>query len=163
MKQIINSKKAVSGKVAYWLFVLLILIPIMVFSIAKVIDGFSSKVTKTGNLENIIVEDRIFQLLSFTDPNTGRSYPGIIYLPNFNEPFINNSIKTQRSFGLKISLEDKISIYFNQEFYKVAEPLKKLNKYKETKTKRYVLVKDEKGNTTPSYLEISIMHYRENE
>ena len=63
MKKIINSKKAVSGKVAYWFFVLLILLPIMIFSISKVISGFSSQLTKIGNIENALIEDRIFQIL----------------------------------------------------------------------------------------------------
>ena len=155
--------KAVSGKVAYWIFVLLILLPIMIFSIAKVMGGFSSQVTKIGDIENKLVEDRIFQILSFTDPNTGRGYPGMIYLPNFDESVLNGSIKTQRQFGLKLSLVDKAPIYFNQEFYEVAKPLKNLNKYQETKTNRYVLIIDGEGNITPSYFEISIMHYRENE
>ena len=138
-------------------------IPIMLFSLSQVISGFSSQATKIGAIENTVIEDRIFKLLAFTDPNTGRSYPGIIYLPNFNEEFINRSIQTQRSVGLKLSLEDKPPLYFNQEFYEIAAPLKDTNKYKETKTKRYVLIKDVKGNTTPSYIKISIMHYRENE
>jgi hypothetical protein len=163
MKKIIKSKKAVSGKVAYWLFVLLILLPIMIFSLANVINNLSSQATKTGNIKNTLIEDRIFKILSFTEPNTGRNYPGIIYFPNFNQEFIEGYIDTKRSFGFKLSLEGEEPIYFNKEFYEVAEPLKNLNKYQETNTKRYVLLKEKEGETIPSYLEISIMHYREDE
>ena len=163
MKKLINSKKAVSAKVFYWLFVLLILLPLIIFAISNVINTFSTQVTKTSNIENILIEDRIFNVLAFTNPNTGRSYPGIIYLPHFNETFINNALKTQRSVGLKLSLAEQQPIYFNQEFYEIAAPLKDTNKYQETKHERYVLIKDKSGNTTPSYLNISIMHYRENE
>ena len=37
------------------------------------------------------------------------------------------------------------------------------NKLKETKKQRYILIKNKEGDTTPATMEISIMHYRENE
>jgi hypothetical protein len=163
MKRLINSKKAVSAKIFYWLFILSILVPIMVFSLSKVINTYYTQSTKTGNIENILIEDRIMNILAFNDPNTGRLYPGIIYLPNFNETFITHLLKTKRSFGLKLSLEGQQIIYFNQEFYEIALPLKDTNKYEETKKQRYVLIKNKEGDTFPSLMEISIMHYREYE
>lgn len=163
MKKLINSKKAISAKVFYWLFILFILIPLMIFAISSVINTSYVSATKISNIENTILEDRILNILAFTDPNTGRSYPGIIYLPNFNESLINKSIKTKRAFGLSLSLNNKEPIYFNQEFYEIAAPLKDTNKFKETKKQRYILIKNKEGDTTPATMEISIMHYRENE
>tara|TARA_B100001971_G_C18012806_1_gene443278 strand:+ start:163 stop:651 length:489 start_codon:yes stop_codon:yes gene_type:complete len=162
MKKLMNSKKAISAKVFYWIFVLMILLPVMIFSIIQVINAYSANITKIGNLGNILIEDRVMNILAFTDPNTGRVFHGIIYLPNFNETFINKALKTQRKFGLKLTLEGK-QIYFNKEFYDVAEPIKDLNKYKETKLTKYVLIKEKSKNAYPSFMNISIMHYREYE
>ena len=163
MKKILKSKKAVSAKVFYWIFVLIIVIPMMLFSIFQVINTFTSQITKTNNLENLLIEDRILKILSFTDPNTGRSYPGIIYLPHFNEEFINNSLKTKRQFGLKLNIDEKNPVYFNEDFYEIAYPLKDTNKYQETLLQRYVLLRGNDGSITPSYMKISITHYREDE
>ena len=101
MKEIKRSKKAVSAKVFYWIFVLLILLPLMIFSISKIISGFSYEVTRTKNIENLVLEDRIMNLLAFVDSNTGRVYKGIIFLPNFNESFLDYTLKTKRHFGVK--------------------------------------------------------------
>ena len=163
MKRLINSKKAIAAKVVYWLFVLLILLPVILFAIMAIINVKSTNITKTTSLENVIIEDRIMNILAFTDPNTGRTYTGIIYLPNYKETFIKNTLNTQRQFGLKLSLQNKPPIYFNKEFYEIAEPLKNTNKFQETKKIKYILLKDVEGKTTNSFMNISIMHYRENE
>ena len=163
MNKILKSKKAVSAKVGYWIFILLFLLPLMIFSIFQVINTFSAQVIKTNNLENILIKDRILNAVSFTDPNTGRNYPGTIYLPHFNEFFIKESLKTKRQFGVELTLNNTQPIYFNEDFYEIAYPLSNTNKYREIKENLYVLINDGNGNTVPSHLELSIVHYRENE
>ena len=161
MKEIKRSKKAVSAKVFYWIFVLLILLPLMIFSISKIISGFSYEVTRTKNIENLVLEDRIMNLLAFVDSNTGRVYKGIIFLPNFNESFLDYTLKTKRHFGVKLSLNDMPPIYFNSEIYSIGKPLINTNEYQETNNERYVLVMDEEGNLRPSFFNMSIIHERE--
>jgi len=152
---LLKSKKAITETPWIWLVRIFILLPIIIFALGIVIDTANVELSKTKNIENLLIEDRIMWALSYTDPASGRIIPGIVDNKRFNEEILKQSLKTNKQIGIKLTLQDQPPIYVDQEFYEVAAPLKKTNKYKETFSKRYVLVQP---GLKRSILEISIMN-----
>ena len=73
MKKLINSKKAISAKVFYWLFILFILIPLMIFAISSVINTSYVSATKISNIQlpegvQLTITDRDFVVATIIAP-----------------------------------------------------------------------------------------------
>ncbi len=150
------NKKASISSVYYWIIRVTILLPIMIFALSQIVNLSVSTSVDTYNSEFLVLENQFFSSLAPVDSSTGRKDIGIIDIKNFNQQTLNKHINAGRTFGVKLTLNDKPSIFFNKDFFDLATPLKKTNKYDFLEFKRYVLVK-ENNKLSPSELTFEVL------
>ena len=155
--KLLRSKKAISESPVLWLIRLYGPLAIMLFTLGMIISTSSSEATNTHDLEAQIIENRIFHTLAYTDANTGRVYPGKIDLTKFTTKYFNASFETKRSIGIRLTLTDHKIIYYDEEFYSIAKPLKNTKRYLEIISKKPVILVDKDKKETLSHITISII------
>jgi len=100
--------------------------------------------------------------ISYTDPITGRTYPGIIDLERFDPTIPEKAFNfSKNNLAAKIELtnlenNEKKEIYLNKKWYDRWEPLTKFEQYKKTIKQRYVLIND-KGKLKKGLLRIDVV------
>jgi hypothetical protein len=138
-------RRGVSGNVFFWLIVIVILLPLMIFSLNQILSSFSSSASNTHDIENFLVHDRIIHDISAIDPSTGRVLPYVIDQSKFSSDFLAYSLKTSRSFGARFSLDNQ-TIFFNEDFFDIAFALRNTNKYDGIYNEDIVILRNSSGD-----------------
>lgn len=156
MKKMIMSKKAVSANVIYWFFRILVILPIIIFVLYQISAVSSENATKTRNIESYLIEDKVFDALAYTEPNTGRSYDGMIDLQKFREGYLQDYFDEKPGLGIRVSMDDK-QIHYDSEFYSIAYPLRNKDKYHYISSLRPVTTINRNGIRKQSHVLIEVI------
>ena len=117
----LNKKADISDNV-YWIMnIALLAIAIFVLTIGM--GSATRNNFDTGGMEYHLLNDRVFNSLCYTEPNTLVLHQNIIDISSLKEETINKTIqleKFNREFGIKVSLkygDKEKEVYFNKQNY----------------------------------------------
>ena len=157
------NKRAVSFKIMNMAFFRILFITIAFFVVWMFTVSQIQEKIEIGDIKDTIIINRALYSptsFSYVDANTGRVYPGIIDINNFNNLQLNNSFDYSGNniavkFEIKYSNKTKTA-YINQKWYERWAPLTKFKQYSQTTNFRYVLVK-EKDKMEKAVLRIDVV------
>lgn len=144
------NKKAVSFKTLNMAFFRMVFIAIIFIVVYLFTAAWIGQKIDIQDVKNLILVKRILyspDSISYVDPDTGRTFPGIIDLDKFNDEILNKSFNLDKSnTAAKLELKNLDTnetniTYLNQKWYERWAPLSTFAQYEKTIKWSYVLIK----------------------
>jgi len=140
-------KKGFSGETTLLLFRVLVAI----FAIGILVNIVNGTIKESLELNDLrfysIAERFLYSQSCFVKEENGRPLPGIIVSSRFSDKILQKCmVYVDKPIGVKLTLNDDKTLYYNQETFDSILPLKFSNKYKYVKRRFLVFVDDKPGN-----------------
>lgn len=148
-------KRGVSFELTMWI-VRLILIALLLYGISTIISIGTQSLLTTHDLDYALLLERPLyspQGFIYHDQATGRWFPNVVDLSQFNAATLDAIFSTTKPFAIKYTLGDR-TVYYNQARYEIINPLLWSEKYGNFQRNKTILVYDQ-GKLTPQTL---VMH-----
>ncbi|MBT7391524.1 hypothetical protein HN827_01740 [archaeon] len=160
-----KNKKATAPVYGIRYILLIVIFFIVIGGIKNLMDQYMTVDLKTHGVENLIVIKRMIyspELLTFQDPITKRTYPGIIDINKFNVDQLEKKIynKNNRVAAtidlINLETDELKTIYINEKKAKTWEDYEQIGNFDTTNIKRYVQIYDN-GKLVPGLLKITVI------
>ncbi len=143
------NKKAIGAGIVIW-FGRIVLLVITLYMLKVFISDVTGYHLNTHGLENSVLMYRIHNSpdgFIYTDPGTGRAYPGVIDPARFKQEVVEKLLAGEESFAIKVAIipidgDFNKEIYLNEEDYKIMEPLTFSRKYTKLEETQLALIKE---------------------